>query len=101
MTGELKSFRMPVRFGEAAFTFIFEKFVNGRENDAGAFGIDADVEIKFVVEKINVAPPDHVEKFPGDIEIVGVNDSVLNREAGGGVARDAIASSRHDVIQDS
>src|SRR5438309_2599447 len=69
----LKSLRMPVRFGEAAFAFIFEKFVNGREDDAGAFGADADVEIEFVVEKINVAAAEHVEKFPGDIEVLGVN----------------------------
>src|SRR5205807_5592374 len=99
MTSE--SFRMPVRLGEGPFAFVFEEFVNRRQNNACAFGTDADVEIEFVVEKIDVATSEHIEKFSGHIEILGMNDSVLDRNGRSGVASDAVAGAWHHVIQDS
>jgi len=78
----LEPLRVPVWLRDAAFAFVFEKFVHRREDDSGAAGFETDVEIEFVFEKINVAVADHAEKFAGDFEIVGVNDAVLDRERG-------------------
>ena len=71
---------MPVRLRDAAFAFVFEKFVHRREENAGAGGLDPDIEVEFVFEEMQVAVADHSEKFAGDFEIVGVNDALLDRE---------------------
>ena len=96
----LKSLGVPVRFLQTPLGFVFEKFVNRREHDPGAFGTDAHVEIEFVVEKINVTMSENAEKLSGHFEIVTMNDSVLDRKFRAGVAGNAIAGTGHDVIQD-
>ena len=91
---------MPLRFLQASFTFVFEKFVNWRKYDTGAFRIDPHVKIEFVVEKIDVAMAQDAEKLSGHIEIAGVNDSVADRKFRASGARNAIAGTRHNVIED-
>ena len=61
--GNLKSLRVPVRLGEAAFALVFEELVHRREKNAGTGGIDADVEVEFVVEKVDIAVAHHAEEF--------------------------------------
>ena len=91
---------MPVRFLQTSFTFVFEKFVNWRKHDTGAFRIDPQVKIEFVVEKIDIAMPQDAEKLSGHIEIVGVNDSVVDPKFRVSGARNAIAGTRQNVIED-
>ena len=84
---------MPVRFGEVAFAFVFEKFVDRRQHHAaGKIRVDADIEIEFVVEKMNVAVAEHAEKFSVHLEIVGMRDAILDAERRHGIVRDAIAA---------
>src|SRR2546430_17691755 len=92
----LESLRVPVRFGDRSLAFVFEKFVDGREDDAGAAGLDANVEVEPVLEKINVAVTDHAEEFAGHFEVIGVNDTALNREGGLCAFGDAVTSAGDD-----
>src|ERR671935_1933450 len=87
---------MPVRLRDRALAFVFEKFVDGRENDAGAAGFDAHVEVEPVLDEMDVPVPDHSEKFAGNLEVVSVNNAVLDREGGLCRFRDAVACPGND-----
>src|SRR6202011_3366986 len=87
----LESLRVPVRLGDAAFAFVFEKFVHRREHDPGAPGFDPDIEVEFILQKMNVAVTDHAKELAGNFEIVGVNDPILDGEIGLGLPREAVA----------
>src|SRR5690348_1663427 len=56
-----ENFRVPVRLFQAAFSFVFEKFVERVEKDSRPAGVDANVEIDFVVEEMGVALSHHPE----------------------------------------
>ena len=87
---------MPIRILQAAFAFVFEKFVNRRQQYTRSFWIDSDLEVEFVVQKMNIAAPEHGEKSSRDLEIVGVNDCFLDGEIGGRIPRDAVAGAQDD-----
>src|SRR5206468_12858822 len=76
----LKYLWMPIRLLKTPFGFIFKQFVNRREYDAGPLRADAHVKIDFVVQKMDVAVTHNAEKLSRHIEIVGMNNSVPDRE---------------------
>ena len=45
---------------------------------------------------MDIAVADHAEEFAGHFEIVGVNDAVLDRESGFGLARETVAGTGND-----
>src|SRR2546428_13264960 len=90
---------MPIRFGEAAFAFVFKKFIHGREHNPRPLCADAQIEVEFVVKKINVAVPEHFEKSSRDIEVIGANDSILDCKTGGCLSGNTVTGPRYDVIQ--
>src|SRR5882724_1641721 len=92
----LESLWVPVRFRDRSLAFVFEKFVDGREDDTGAAGLDANIEVEPVLEKIDVAVADHAEEFAGHFEVIGVNDTALNRESGLCGFGDAVAGAGND-----
>src|SRR5689334_12235908 len=57
-----ENLRVPIRLFQAAFSFVFEKFVEWVEEYSRPTGVDANVEIDFVVEKMSVALSHHPEK---------------------------------------
>src|SRR5205814_787000 len=95
---ELKPFRVPVRILQAALAFVFEEFVNRRQQDTGAFRIDPHVKVEFVVHEIDIAATDHGKKFSSDFEVFGVNDPFLDGEVGGRIPGDAVAGARNNQI---
>src|SRR5256885_13682998 len=95
----LKSFRMPIRILQAAFAFVFEKFVNRRQQYARSFWVDAHIKVKFVVHEINIAMAEHGEKSSRDFEIVGVNHSFLDGEIGGAIYPAAVGSPPEQPVQ--
>src|SRR3954470_1768468 len=86
----LKSLRVPLWLGDTAFAFVFEKFVHRGEEDAGAAAFDANIEVEFVLEEMDVAVADHAEELAGNLEVVGVNDAVLNGKSGPGLAGETV-----------
>src|SRR5437763_3807922 len=86
-----ESLRMPVRFRDGPFTFVFEKFVDRGEEDAGAAGFDPDIKVELVLQEMDVAMTDHAEEFARNFEVVRVNNAVLDRENGFCLAREAVA----------
>src|SRR5262249_52270996 len=97
----LKSFRMPIGFLEAPFAGVFEEFVHRREQYPWAFHVQPQIEIEFVVEKMNVAVAQHAKERGGGFEISCVNDAVLDLEIRGRVARDAVAAAGNNFVQNS
>ena len=94
----LKSLRVPIRFREAAFALVFEKFVDGREHNAAEHvRINPHVEIQFVIEKVNVSVSDHAKKISADFEVAGMSDAVLDREIGVRFVGDAVTGPGNDV----
>src|SRR2546423_9460748 len=96
LSDSLESLRVPVRLRDRAFAFVFEKFVDGGEDYAGPAGFDPDVEVEPILDEMDVAVTDHPEKFAGNLEVVGVNDAVFDRESGFGGFGDAIAGAGDD-----
>ncbi len=96
----LKSLGVPIRFFQASFADIFEKFIHRREQHAGPIRVHPHFEVQFVVEKMNVAVAKHAEECAGGFEIAGVNDCVLNGESRAGFACDAVAGAGHNMVQD-
>ena len=88
---------MPVRLGDRAFALVLKKFVDRGEKDARAAGFDADVEVEFVGQEVDVAFADHAEEFARHFEIVGVDDAVLDRESGICTFRDAVTSTGNNL----
>src|SRR5258707_15012511 len=82
---------MPVRVVEAAFALVFEKFIDWCEQQAGALRRNANIEIEFVVQEINVAIAEHREPSAGDFEIVGMKHAILCREGRLRLASNAVA----------
>src|SRR5438552_4010960 len=97
----LKYFWVPVRFLQAPCACVFEEFVHRREQHAGAVHVQAQTEIEFVVEKMNIAVTQHAEERASGLEIVGVNNAVLDLEIRGPCARDAVSAAGEDFIQNS
>src|SRR6516165_9689666 len=99
--GGLKSLRMPIGFLEAPFAGIFEKFIHRREHYARPFHIKSQIEVEFVIKKMNVAVAEHTEERASGLEILGVNDAVRDSEFGVCFMGDAVSAAGHDVVQDS
>src|SRR5205823_11208051 len=91
---------MPIRLLQTSFGFVFEKFVNRREHDARALCADAHIEVDLVIEKVNVAVTHNAEKLSRHVEIVGMNNSIPARKFRVGIAGNAVADTRDDVIED-
>jgi hypothetical protein len=86
---------------ETARAGVFKKLIHRREQYAGAFHVQSQIEIQFVVEKMNIAVTKHAEERARGFEITCVNDAVLDLEIRGSIACDAVAASRHDFVQNS
>src|SRR6267143_3586672 len=95
---ELKPFRMPIRILKAALAFVFEEFVNRRQQDTGALWIDPHVKVEFVVHEIDIAASEHGKKFSSDFEVFSVNDPFVDSEIGGRIPGDAVAGARNNQI---
>ena len=85
---------------QATFTGVFKELVHRRKQSRRSVRAYAQIEIKLVVEKMNIAMAQHAEKFPGSLEVFGVNDRILNGEVGGGFPRDAVTGARDDGVED-
>src|SRR5262249_1246044 len=99
--GNLKSLRVPIRFFQAAFASIFEKFVHRHEQYARAFHVQTQIEIEFVIEKVNVAVAEHAKERAGGFEILGMNDAILHRKFGACLMGDAVSAARQNMVQNS
>ena len=77
---------------------IFEKLVERRQDRARPGGVDPDIEVEFVFEKIDIAMPQHGEKLAGDAQLVGVNDALLDRKRRGRFVRHAVAGARKHLV---
>lgn len=89
---------MPIRFLEAPFAGVFEKFIHRREHYAGPFHIEPQIEVEFVGEKMNVTVAEHAEERASGLEILGVNNAVFDGEFGVRFVGDAVSAARHDVV---
>ena len=97
----LEPLRMPIGFLEAAFAGIFEKFIHRREHYARPFHIQSQIEVEFVIKKMDVTVAKHTEERASGLEILGVNDAVPDSEFGVCFVGDAVSAAGHDVIQNS
>src|SRR5438270_8558301 len=97
----LKYFWVPIGFLQVPCAFVFEKFVHCREQHAGSVHVQAQTEIEFVVEKMNIAVTQHAEERAGGLESVGVSNAVLDLEIRGPCARDAVSAAGEDFVQNS
>ena len=89
---------MPIGFLQAPFAGVFEKFVHGQEHYAGPFHIQPQIEVEFVIEKMNVAVAEHTKERATGLKIFGMNNAVSDGECGVCFAGDAVSAARHDVI---
>ena len=89
---------MPIGFLQAPFAGVFEKFVHGQEHYAGPFHIQPQIEVEFVIEKMNVAVAEHTEERTTSLKILGVNNAISHSEFGVCLVGDAVAAAGHDVI---
>src|SRR3954452_13427925 len=96
--GNLKSLRVPIRFFEAPFADVFEKFIHRHEHYAGAFHIQSQIEIEFVIEKMNVAVAEHTEQRATGLEILSVDNAVAHCESGVRFTGDAVSTAGNDVV---
>ena len=92
---------MPIGFFEASFAGVFEKFVHRRKHYARAFHVQPQIEIEFVVKKMNVAVAEHTKERASGLEILGVNNAVPDSEFGVCFMGNAVSAAGHDVVQDS
>jgi len=92
---------MPIGFFEASFDDVFEKFVHRREHYARPFHIQSQIEVQFVIKKMDVAVAEHTEERASGLEILGVNDAVRDGEFGVCFMGDAVSAAGHDMVQDS
>src|SRR4029077_11734525 len=69
---------VPIGFLQAPCACVFEKLVHRCEQHAGTFHAQAQTEIEFVVEKMNIAVTQHAEERASGLEIFGVNNTVLD-----------------------
>jgi len=89
---------MPIGFLEAPFAGVFEKFIHRHEHYARPFHIQPQIEVEFVVEKMNVTVAEHTEERASGLEILGVNNAILDGEFGVCFAGDAVSAAGHDVV---
>ena len=92
---------MPIGFFEAPFAGVFEKFVHWHEHYPRTFHVQPQIEIEFVVKKMDVAVAKHTKERAGSFEILGVNDAVLDSEFGVCFVSDAVSAPGNDVGQNS
>src|SRR5262249_36647604 len=97
----LEPFWMPIGFLETSFACVFEKFVHRHENYTGPFHVQSQIEIKFVVEEMDITIAEHTEERASSLEILGVNGAVLDGEFGVCLMGNAVSASGHDVVQNS
>src|SRR6476660_5730168 len=72
-----ENFRVPIRLLQTAFGLIFEKFIERSENGSGSAGVNANVKIDFVIEKIGVALLHHAEGAAIDVKIRGADNAIF------------------------
>jgi hypothetical protein len=89
---------MPIGFLEAPFADVFEKFVHWHQHYTRPFHVQPQIEIEFIIQKMNVATAEHTEERTSGLEILGVNDAVLDCEFGVRFMSDAVPATGHDVI---
>ena len=92
---------MPIGFFEAPFAGVFEKFIHRQEDYARSFHIQPQIEVEFVIKKMNIAVAEHAEERASGLEILRVNDAVPHSEFGVCFMGDAVPAARHDVVQDA
>ena len=92
---------MPIGFLEAPFAGVFEKFIHRHEHYARPFHIQPQIEVEFVIEKMDVAVAEHTEERTSGLEILGVNNAVLDGEFGVCFVGGAVSAAGHDVVQNS
>src|SRR5262245_2919898 len=92
---------MPIGFLEAPFAGVFEQFIHRHEHYARPFHIQSQIEVEFVIKKMNVAVAEHTEERASSLEILGVNDAVPDSEFGVCFMGDTVSAAGHDVVQNS
>src|SRR5205807_5072971 len=92
--------RMPIRLFQAAFGFVLEKFIERSEDKSGPAGVNANVKIDFVIEKVCVALSQHAKSASIHVKIRGADNAILNGERHIRFSRHAITNSRHDFVED-
>ena len=90
---------MPIRLLQTAFGLVFEKFIERSENGSGSAGVNANVKIDFVIEKMGVALSHHAEGAAIDVKIRGVDNAIFDRERHIPFSRDPITDPRHDLVE--
>src|SRR4029077_10985255 len=92
--------RVPIWLFQAAFGFVFEKFIERSEDEAGSAGVNPNVKIDFVIEKMCVALSHHAKSASIHVKIRGANEAILNGERHIRFSRHAITHARHDFVED-
>src|SRR5437868_5022065 len=86
-----KVLRSPGRVTQASFRLVLEKFIERGEHESGSAGVDAKIEIDFVVKTFCLAMPNHSEQTTIDMEIRCANDAISHGEACARFAGNVIA----------
>src|SRR5881392_3681187 len=94
-----ENFRVPIRLFQAAFGLVFEKFIERSENEAGSAGVNANVKIDFVIEKMRVALSHHAKGAAIDVKIRGADNAIFDCERHIRYTRHAITHARHDFVE--
>src|SRR5689334_17389924 len=92
---------MPVWLFETPFSGVFEQFIHRHKDYARSFHIEAQIEVEFVIQKMNVAVAEHAEERACGLKVVSVNDAVFDGEFGVCLMGNAVSASGHDMIQNS
>ena len=90
---------MPIRLFQAAFGFVFEKFIERSENEARSAGVNTHVKIDFVIEEMCVALSDHAKGAAIDVKIRGADNAIFDCERHIRFPRHAITHARHDLVE--
>src|SRR5690349_14319185 len=92
---------MPIWFLEAPFSGVFEKFIHRHEHYTRSFHIEPQIEVEFVIQKMDIAVAEHAEERACGLEVLSVNDAVFDGEFGVCFMGNAVSASGHDMIQNS
>src|SRR6266446_10984143 len=99
MTTFSENLRVPIRLFQTAFSFVFKKFIEWSEDGSGSAGVDTNVEIDFVIEKMGVALPNHAKGAAIHVKIRGADDAIFDCKRHVCFSRDPITHARHDLVE--
>jgi hypothetical protein len=90
---------MPIGFLEAPFAAYSKSLYIGISTMPGPFHVQPQIEVEFIIEKMNVAVAEHTEERTSGLEILGVNNAILDGEFCVCFVGDAVSAAGHDVVQ--